>query len=191
MITNIRRRRGQVLRATVTHLEMTLPPAHYPPAPVGRQLALLRCREMPVHFYRYLYDRVGREWSWMAALTLSDVELAQRLASPRTDICVLNVEGCPAGFFELRLMTGEEWRLVHFGLMKHVIGTGLGRWFLGSAIRTAWSHQPRLVSVETCTLDHPAALALYQKMGFVPVWRREEVVSTLSPEARAEVLLRH
>lgn len=178
------------LHAVVTHLRMDHPPKVYPPAPVVQQLALLKCRAMPLHFYRYLYDRVGRPWHWTAALTLSDAQLAERLASERTDIEVLNMDGCPAGFFELRLMAEGECRLVHFGLMEHAIGRGLSRWFLGAAIRAAWAHGSRLLSVETCTLDHPAALPLYQKMGFNPVWRRDETVVELTPEARGRVLLR-
>jgi GNAT superfamily N-acetyltransferase len=180
--------RGHVLAATVTHLRMERAPQHYPPAPSKPPLALLKCRSMPLHYYRYLYDRVGRAWHWTAALTLSDKDLAERLASPRTDIRVLHVDGCPGGFFELRVLSGKECRLVHFGLMEHAMGRGLGRWFLGSAVRAGWEHQPRILSVETCTLDHPAALPLYQKMGFAPVWRREETVAELTPEARAAIL---
>ncbi|WP_309084406.1 GNAT family N-acetyltransferase [Chelativorans sp.] len=180
----------RMLTAIVTHLQMESPPLHYPPTPAGSQLALLRCRSIPLHFYRYLYDRVGREWHWTAALSLSDADLAERLSSPRTDLRVLYLDGAPAGFFELRLILGGECRLVHFGLMAHAIGRGLGRWFLGTAIRAAWEHNPRLVSVETCTLDHPAALPLYQKLGFTPVWRKEETVQELPFDARAEILLR-
>lgn len=190
MTTNLSSPRGRTLQTTVTHLQMKEPPSTYPPVPVGQQLALLKCEFMPLHFYRYLYDRVGRDWHWTAALSLSDAQLAERLESERTDIRVLNMDGCPAGFFELRLLTERECRLVHFGLMKHAIGRGLGRWFLGTAIRTAWSHAPQLISVETCTLDHPAALQLYQKLGFTAVERREEAVKELSLEDKAQVLLR-
>lgn len=179
-----------ILRATVTRLRMDGPPGRYPPPPGGMQLALLKCRDMPLHFYRYLYDRVGRNWHWTAALTLSDAELAERLASDYTDIRVLNMNGSPAGFFELRLLAEQECRLVHFGLMEHAIGLGLGRWFLGEAIRAAWAYGPSIVSVETCTLDHPAALGLYQKMGFTPVWRKDESIRALTEEDRAAVLLR-
>ena len=190
MSLRTRKRHGRTLRATVTHLRMEEEPGVYPSAPSRPQLALLQGRDMPLHFYRYLYDRVGREWHWTAALKLSDDELAKRLASPYTDIHILYMNGSPAGFFELRLLSAQECRLVHFGLMPHAQGLGLGRWFLGSAIRAAWSHGPRVVSVETCTLDHPAALGLYQKMGFTPVSRKEESVAELTPEARAAVLLR-
>ncbi len=180
----------RVLHATVTRLQMDERPGQFPPAPAGVQLALLKCRNMPVHFYRYLYDRVGRDWHWTAALTLSDRELSARLSSAQSDIHVLYLDGCPAGFFELRLLSFQECRLVHFGLMEHAIGRGLGRWFLGAAIRTAWAHDPRMVSVETCTLDHPAALPLYQKLGFTAVWRKEETLRELSPQERADVLTR-
>jgi len=181
--------RTRTLTAVVTHLRMDAQPQRYPPSPMGMHLALLKCRSMPIHFYRYLYDRVGRDWHWTAALTLSDTDLKERLDSPRTDIRVLYMDGAPAGFFELRRISEQECRLVHFGLMPHAIGCGLGRWFLGAAIQAGWEHQPRVVSVETCTLDHPAALPLYQKLGFSPIWRKEETVRELSPEARADVLL--
>ena len=182
--------KARSLAAVVTHLRMDAPPPGHPLFPSGMPLALLRCRSIPLHFYRYLYDRVGRDWHWTAALTLSDANLKQRLDSPKTDIRVLYMDGAPAGFFELRLLSEEECRLVHFGLMPHAVGRGLGRWFLGTAIQAAWEHQPRIVSVETCTLDHPAALPLYQKLGFSPVWRKEETVRELSSDARADVLLR-
>lgn len=179
---------ARVLHATVTRLRMNRPPTLYPPAPYGVQLALLRCRNMPLHYYRYLYDQVGRKWHWTAALMLTDAELSKRLADNKTDIHVLYWDGSPCGFFELRLLKERECRLVHFGLMEHAIGRGLGRWFLGEAIRAAWAHNPRTITVETCTLDHPAALGLYQKMGFDPVWRKEEVVRDLSAEERAAIL---
>ncbi|WP_173931581.1 GNAT family N-acetyltransferase [Chelativorans sp. Marseille-P2723] len=190
MIGRISATRRRMLRATVTHLRMATPPRHYPHPPIGMPLSVSRCRSIPLHFYRYLYDRVGRDWHWTAALTLSDKQLEERLESPRTDINVLYLDACPAGFFELRLLNEQDCRLVHFGLMRHAIGRGISRWFLGEAIRTAWKHEPEVVSVETCTLDHPAALPLYQKMGFSPVWQKDEYVTEISPEVRTAVILR-
>lgn len=176
---------------TVTLLEMSAPPARYPPMPLGpHQLALLRCRNIPLHFYRYIYDRVGRDWYWTAVLFMDDDQLARRLSEPNREIHVLYMDGAPAGFFELLRLDRGECRLLLFGLMPHAIGKGLSRWFLGSAIRAAWEGGAKLVSVETCTLDHPAALPLYQKMGFVPVRRSETRAMPISDEQRAAVLLR-
>jgi len=60
------------------------------------------------------------------------------------------------------------------------LGLGLGRWFLAQAIETAWSFNPLRATVRTCTLDHPAALPLYQKMGFVPVGQSETFIHPLT-----------
>ena len=178
------------LPVTVTYLQMHRPADRYPHAPMGHQLALFRCRDIPLHFYRYLYDRVGRDWHWTAALLLDDEQLAKRLNNADREIHALYLNGAPAGFFELHHMVNEECRLVHFGLMRHAIGLGLSRWFLGCAIQSAWEANPRVVSVETCTLDHPAALPLYQKMGFTPVRRAEASAIPITAEQRAEALLR-
>ncbi|WP_265518907.1 GNAT family N-acetyltransferase [Nitratireductor luteus] len=178
------------LQATVTRLEMTHPPSAYPPAPMGEPLAVMRCRSMPLHYYRYLYDRVGRKWHWTGAFHLSDAELEAQLKDEKTDIRVLYLDGAPAGYFEICRLRPEETALVHFGLMEHAIGRGLSRWFLGEAIRAGWETGPQKLSVETCTLDHPAALGLYQKMGFEPVLRREDSVRKLSPADRKNALYR-
>ncbi|TGW04280.1 GNAT family N-acetyltransferase, partial [Mesorhizobium sp. M2D.F.Ca.ET.145.01.1.1] len=55
----------QDIEVTVTFLEMHAPPAASPPVPYNRQVALLKTRDIPLHFYRYLMDRVGRKWHWV------------------------------------------------------------------------------------------------------------------------------
>lgn len=175
---------------TVTFLEMTRPPPAYAPLPYNRQIALLRARDIPLHYYRYLIDRVGRKWHWVNALRLSDEELAESVHEPGRDIRVLYVDGSPAGFFDLKPHLPEAMELAYFGLMDHATGTGLGRWFLGAAVEACWSYKPELVVVQTCTLDHPAALPLYQKFGFVPVGQVKETVTPLAFEERAALVMR-
>ena len=60
---------------TVTFLEMDTQPAYYPSFHYNRQIALLKTRAIPLHFYRYLQDRVGRKWQWVNVLRLNDEEL--------------------------------------------------------------------------------------------------------------------
>ena len=174
---------------TVTFLQMDAPPSHYPPQPANRSLALFLTRSMPRHFYRYLMDRVGRKWHWVNVLRLNNDSLDARLGDPARDISVLYVEGSPAGFFELTMLAGNTCELTFFGLMPHVSGQGLGRWFLGAAIDAAWRKQPARVVVQTCTLDHPAALPLYQKLGFRPVAQEPGTVTPLSLDERARILI--
>ena len=181
--------RAANLRAVVTRLKMEGEPSHYPHAPLGQSLALMRAENIQPHFYRYLYDRVGRDWHWTAALRLEDSELEKRLQDPANEVQVLYLDGAPAGFFELR-EEGDACRLVHFGLMTHAMGRGLASWFLGCAIRAAWSRSKSQITVETCTLDHPAALPLFQRAGFTPVERREEELVPLTADERKNIVCR-
>jgi GNAT superfamily N-acetyltransferase len=178
------------IAVTVTFLEMAAPPTRTPPLPVHRQVALMKTRNMPLHFYRYLMDRVGRKWHWVNALRASDDELQDGLDYPGRDIRVLYVDGTPAGFFDLKPHLPHTVELAYFGMMEHAMGQGIGRWFLGAAIDAAWSHRPGIVTVQTCTLDHPAALPLYQKLGFSPVGQKREMVRPMSFEERAASVMR-
>ncbi|MEX0956307.1 MAG: GNAT family N-acetyltransferase [Rhizobiaceae bacterium] len=178
------------VEVTVTHLEMTTPHGHYPSLPHGHPIALLKARDIPLHFYRYLQDRVGREWTWVNALRLGDEELAARLHAPERNIRVLYFDGAPAGFFELATELPEKVDIAYFGMMEHATGQGFGRWFLGAAIETAWSYKPEKITVQTCTADHPAALPLYQKMGFSPVSQIKETLTPLTKAERAAAVMR-
>lgn len=178
------------VEVTVTYLEMAAPPAHSPPLPTGRQIALLRARDIPLHFYRYLQHRVGREWMWVNALRMDDSELSARLHVEERDIRILYLDGAPAGFFELATGLPGKVEIAYFGMMDHVTGQGLGRWFLGAAIAAAWSYKPETVFLSTCTEDHPAALPLYQKMGFSPVGQAKEKLKPLTKAERATLVMR-
>jgi GNAT superfamily N-acetyltransferase len=132
----------------------------------------MRAENIPLHFYRYLYAAVGGTWLWVERLHLSDEALAKRIHRDGIDIFVLYANGSPAGYYELDFADPEHTKLVYFGLMSEWTGMRIGPWFLGSAIGDAFSRGAKEVLVNTCTLDHPAALPLYQKLGFRPV-RRE------------------
>lgn len=158
------------IEVTTTYLEMRAPPAR-PPAPLprtGANIALLRAASPTVGFYRYLYNAVGGPWRWYERNQLSDDELAAIVQDARVEIYVLYCDGAPAGYAELDRRKAGEVELAYFGLIPDYIGRGLGAYMLDWAVDTAWSYGPERVWVHTCTLDHPAALALYQKAGFVP-----------------------
>lgn len=56
-----------------------------------------------------------------------------------------------------------------------LIGTGAARFLMNRALERAWSRDVRRVRVHTCTLDHPSALAFYQRSGFRPFRRQIEI----------------
>lgn len=164
----------------VTCLEMMAPPRAFFPVPVNLATALMRARQIPLPYYRYLYRQVGHRWHWTESLRLTDEDLAARVHDEKTNVTVLYVEGAPAGFFELNCANPAVVELEYFGLMQYALGLGLGKWFLLQALHAAWADLPEKVIVETSTLDHPRALSLYQRMGFTPHSTRDEEVTPLS-----------
>ena len=102
-----------------------------------------------------------------ASAAAADEALAAIIRDARVEIYVLYCDGAPAGYAELDFRKKGEVELAYFGLIPEYIGRGLGGYMLDWAIDTAWSRRPGRVWVHTCTLDHPAALAVYQKAGFV------------------------
>ncbi len=159
---------------TVTFLRMERRPADPPPAlPPGMGVA--RLDACTVAFYRYLYDTVGADYVWWLRRTMPDRELADLLADPGVSIHVLYQGGEPAGFFELDARPWSAVNLSYFGLMPHAVGTGAGYAFLRAAVDAAWAHDPRAVTVNTCTADHPRALPTYLRAGFRPVREVREI----------------
>ena len=158
---------------TVTYLEMfERPPARPLPAPAGK-LALMRAEAPTVSFYRYLYETVGTPWIWFERRQMSDKALAAEIQKPTTEIFVLHVGGVPAGYFELNAAEARQTELCYFGLVPDFIGRRLGPFLLNAAIEQAWSRPIERFWVHTCTFDHPRALPLYQRAGFVVYARRQ------------------
>ena len=164
------------ISTVVTFLEMKARPhAIPPPLPKGK-VALLRAEHPPVHFYRYLYDAVGRDYKWVDRKKLSDAELAELLRDERIEVYVLYVDGCPAGICELDYREKNIGQLAYFGLMPDYIGRKLSYFFLYHAALNAWARPIARLLVNTCTLDHPRALPLYQRLGFVPYSREDRYI---------------
>jgi hypothetical protein len=156
----------QRIEVDVTFLRMDAPPGGAPPDfPPGASVVRLAACSVP--FYRYLYDTVGHDYVWWLRRTVADAEIAALLARPEISIHVLYQGGEPAGFYELERRGGDHGcNLSYFGLMPHAIGRGAGRALLRHAIDTAWAERPRLLTVNTCTADHPRALPNYVEAGF-------------------------
>ena len=181
------------LNVTVTQLEMGRPEVTAPVRPPAMQHALTfqRLREPTPSFYRYLYETVGEPWLWYERRNTDDDSLRSIICDENISVVALYYGGVPAGFAELdaRIIASKPHDaslLAYFGLVPDFIGCGLGRFFLDATIHVAWEIFPadRLV-VRTCTLDHPAALPLYQKCGFVPTGQQ----STRIPDPRKNGLL--
>ncbi|WP_068116242.1 GNAT family N-acetyltransferase [Tropicimonas marinistellae] len=166
---------GTELRYTVTWLEMAEPPTYaWPVQPAGAPASLLKAEEPPVWFFLGLYDAVGRDYAWEDMHDRSEDDLARWLSHPDTALYTLMHKGWPHGFFMLDHRKPDVCDLAYFGLVPQAIGRGLGRFLLQSAVLTGWSREGvSKMTLNTNTLDHPRALGLYQRCGFVPVRRSD------------------
>lgn len=166
-----------LLDARATHLEMLALPAMRVPMPLGPKLAVLRARDIPLSFYRYIYEQVGKPSHWLKHRLLDDEALSAVVHAETTEIRILYVDGCPAGFFELDFSRmPAEVELLYFGLVPDYQGRGLAKFLLSEAIFAAFSPSPERVVIQTCTLDNPRALQLYQRAGFSPYAFSQEKV---------------
>lgn len=165
-------------------LARTTPPTEPPAAwPVGARLE--RVDNPVIAFHRFLFAAVGEEWLWWSRRAMTDAQVAAILHDPRHSTHVLYLEGQPAGFFELDRRPAPDIELAFFGLMPHATGRGLGRALLEHAIAAAFAENPRALTVNTCDLDHPGALANYSARGF----RIEREALITEPDPRATGLL--
>ncbi len=162
------------IAAVTTHLEMTARPA---PRPDPAGAWTLRHVDAPtLDGYRDLYGRVGTPWLWVSRIRMPDAELAEIIRSPLLEIHALAHEGRDEGLLELDFREPGQCEIVSFGLTEKLVGSGAGRWLMNRAIDIAWSHPIQRLWLHTCTLDHPSALAFYQRSGFRPFRRQVEVV---------------
>jgi GNAT superfamily N-acetyltransferase len=164
------------IETIVTFLEMTAEPLHHVAPPSSLKLMLMRAENITLSFYRFLYDTVGHDYNWNDRSNLSDSELSALIHADGVEVWVLYVNGQPAGYFELVPYERNTIELEYFGLVSEFQGKGLGKWLLAEAIRAAWAKLPKRVIVQTCTLDGPTALPLYQKMGFTPYAQEPKVM---------------
>lgn len=167
------RRPGERVEYQVTHLEMRAPPARpLPPLPLGSETALMRADQPPADYFLYLYRSVGARWEWTDWLERPRAEVEAFVGDPRVALWTLMVDGWPGGFFMLDAREAGTCDLAYFGLVPQATGRRLGPWLLGAAIRAGWERPGvERLTVNTCTLDHPAALGLYQRLSFEAVAR--------------------
>jgi len=157
----------EVIRAkvTVTFMRMehkpTEPAPEFPPG-----VSVHTLPSCSVAHYRRLYNTVGAPYLWWLRRLMPDSELAALLSRGSVSIHVVSIDGEEAGFYELDTGYWPAVNLSYFGLMPHAIGKHLGFAFLRHAVDAAFAMGARVLTVNTCTADHPRALPAYLRAGF-------------------------
>lgn len=170
---------GQV-GTVVTFLEMTERPRPRP-AP-DAPLRLVPWRSVDPVKYRLLFERVGANWLWYSRLAMDDATLLANVAEVHAVVDARRIE---VGMLELDFRRDGECMIRFLGLVPELAGRGHGKWLFAQALALAWRPGVARVHVNTCSLDHPAALPSYLAAGFRPYRRAFETF----PEPRLAGLL--
>ena len=134
------------------------------------QVMLMEAEIPSPELSQFLFTAVGTPWHWFSRLSWDYQQWLDFLTQQQLRTFVLYVKGTPAGYVELWCHLEDDCsvELKFFGLMPSFAGQGLGKLLAQAAIALAQQWQPaKKVWVHTCSADHPAALATYQKAGFV------------------------
>lgn len=151
---------------TTWFLEMRSPDQLRPGRVPDRHVVLTRVGRPCPEFSRFFYRSVGGNWYWIDRIEWTFEQW--QAWTEQVETWAAYVDGTPAGYFELQdRRVGEgSVNIALFGLLPWAIGEGLGGWLLTRAIERAWELGPRIVTVNTCSVDGPHALANYQARGF-------------------------
>lgn len=161
------------LATVVTTLEMRARPR---PRPLpASPLRLVAWPKPTPDAYRTLFRRVGGPWLWYSRLVMRDAEVVAATHRDETQVhAVIDPAGIEVGLLELTHPEPDWCALDYFGLVPELTGRGHGNWLMQLAMAMAWRPEVTMVRVNTCTLDHPAALGFYRRHGFVAVKRTVE-----------------
>ena len=165
--------------AVVTFLDMTERPKPRPLAAAPFRLERWQAPE-PAK-YRALFTRVGAKWLWYSRLLMDE----QTLRASIGELWAVTDRGIEVGMIELDFGTAGECLIRFLGLVPELAGKGHGKWRFGQLLALAWRPGIRRVRVNTCSLDHPAALPAYLKAGFTA---RERALETF-PDPRLSGVL--
>ncbi len=129
----------------------------------GTDLEVRQARLRLWSLNRWLHGEVGRGyWFGREGWTTEDWQRYTEREGFETWLGYL--EGTPVGYFEL-VRAREQTRIKCFGLFAHFVGRGLGAHLLTEALERAWQGETQKVVLDTCNLDHPAALPNYLARG--------------------------
>jgi GNAT superfamily N-acetyltransferase len=156
--------------AVVTFLEMRERPRPRP-MPDAQGLRMVPWRSVDPDKYRTLFARVGGRWLWYSRLAMTDEALLAQMGEVHA---VVDRRGVEVGMIELDLASPGECTIRFLGLVPELAGKGLGAWLFAETLARAWRPGVERVKVNTCSLDHPAALPSYLKAGFAAVRRAFE-----------------
>jgi ribosomal protein S18 acetylase RimI-like enzyme len=116
---------------------------------------------------QWLYAEIGRPHGWVDRATWTRERWQRHVEGLETWLAT--VRGTPAGLCELMRHGDGRVEVYVFGVLPAVQGQGAGGALLTAAALRGWELGATRVTVDTCDLDGPHALANYRARGFAVV----------------------
>ena len=161
----------------VSYLELRTAPAAPAERAGAERIALEKLSRAD---YLRLYQDVGAPVRWDQRLQMPAPELERLLDSERLHLYLLRSgAGEAIGLCEFDRGEFPNIELKNFGVVPAAQGRGLGRWLLSVALSAEWSAGATRIWLHTDTWDHPAAIPLYQRVGFSVYAVRDEPADPL------------
>ncbi|MDD3815039.1 MAG: GNAT family N-acetyltransferase [Desulfocapsaceae bacterium] len=134
-------------------------------------------------FNYFMYRAIGGEWFWVDKLNWSEKDWQTYVQQDNLQTWGAWLHGAPCGYFELEQREAETIEIAYFGILKQFLGCGLGKKLLLEALAIAGREGEQRVTVNTCSLDHPAALANYLNRGMTIYHEEtiEKILPNISP----------
>jgi GNAT superfamily N-acetyltransferase len=163
------------VEVTITYLEMEHPAMFRPAEAAPGDVTLERLDPADAEVAEQFYNDVGNDYFWLERAKWGADKWRDELETPGTEFWILSHDEEEAGFFLLTEPQPRTSEILYLGLLPGFEGRGLGGHLLSCAIERAWATGADRVLVNTCTLDHPAALPNYLARGFEVVRKRTEL----------------
>jgi len=171
------------IAAVVSYLECRPIPAPEAEVLARSGVSLQRQTDMSCADYRALFLNVGQDWLWFSRLRIGESALSDIIHNPQTELHTLHDESDECiGFLELNCTALPAVHISFLGVLPEKTGQGIGTFLMAHAFRLSHVHGADHLKVQTCTLDHPKALAFYRKMGFEV---RKQAIE-ISPDPRLD-----
>lgn len=162
---------SRVVEVVVTYLELTvqgtMPGGEHRDLPSEVELRLEKAPGVAT-IAGAMYRAVGADFYWLDRVAWTDEQWRHEVDRAGVELWTARIGEAIAGYFELHAEI-DAVELKYFGLTRQFIGQGLGGPLLSAAVRRAVSLGPGRVTLNTCTLDHPAALPNYLARGFAAI----------------------
>jgi GNAT superfamily N-acetyltransferase len=155
-------------RLLVSYLSLRAPPCAA--SEEGPGDVTIRREVLNIESYLSLYRSVGEPWRWDQRLKMDRDILSRYLKCSDCDIFIARRQesGTALGFCEFDSTHLPDVQLVNFGLVPDAQGRGLGSALLRAALHTVWRERiPQRIWLHTDEWDHPCALEVYRRAGFV------------------------